>query len=590
MAFAVARHFLALAALIGAGGLAHDAHAECEYGPVAKLPVTMQGMRASIPVSIKGQKADMWIDTGAFFHFMSRAKAAQLGLRLDAPPNGLRVSGIGGSVSEVMVAHVPDVTLADYHFPTMDFLVGGSDAGNSFVGSPLFYPFDSEFDLAHGQINLMSARGCGKANLAYWAGNRFLAISDLLSSGVNNSKHIYTHITVNGVKLRAMLDTGAPQSSLSRRAAQKAGIDLGAAGVVADGQAHGIGLKGRQRWVVKLDSFDIGGELIQHTPIGVIDQDLDDEDAIIGMDFFLSHHLLVSRSQNLIYITYNGGPIFSLGTEHAVGKMQTVEQNMGQAAAASQPTDAAELARRGAARLAQRDYAGAIADLSAAIAQKSDEADYWRDRAIAYAGNHQRDLARKDWAQALALRPNDPELLASRARGLMGEDRQEALALVQRAVKVAPKGALDNIRLVSLLEELGQAGATLGMMDDMVNLHRDDHALGSLLNARCWVRGLADVEIDKAAKDCDGAIRRDGEKRDYIGSRGLIRLRQGQYEAAMADFDKALAMRSGATDLYLRGLARVKAGRAEEGRADMEQAAREAPAQVARLVGYGLKV
>ena len=43
------------------------------------VSLTMQGMRASIPVSIKGQKADMWIDTGAFFHFMSRAKAAQLG-------------------------------------------------------------------------------------------------------------------------------------------------------------------------------------------------------------------------------------------------------------------------------------------------------------------------------------------------------------------------------------------------------------------------------------------------------------------------------------------------------------------------------
>jgi hypothetical protein len=55
----------------------------------------------------------------------------------------------------------------------MDFLVGGSDAGNGFLGANLFQPFDTEFDLAHGQINLMSAKGCGKANLAYWAGDRF---------------------------------------------------------------------------------------------------------------------------------------------------------------------------------------------------------------------------------------------------------------------------------------------------------------------------------------------------------------------------------------------------------------------------------
>jgi clan AA aspartic protease (TIGR02281 family) len=122
--------------------------------------------------------------------------------------------------------------------------------------------------------------------------------------------HIFTTITVNGVKMRAMLDTGAPGTVLSRAAAEKAGIDLTGPDAKADGVAHGIGIKGRNRWVVRLKTFDIGGETIANTPISVIDQDLDSEDAIIGMDFFLSHHLLVSRSQSRIYITYNGGPIF----------------------------------------------------------------------------------------------------------------------------------------------------------------------------------------------------------------------------------------------------------------------------------------
>jgi clan AA aspartic protease (TIGR02281 family) len=577
---------LALACVAGCGFSA-AAHAECQYGPVAKLPVTMQGMRASVPVTIKGQKADMWIDTGAFFNFMSRAKAAELDLRLDAPPQGLHVTGIGGS-ADVMVAHVPDVALVGYHFPRMDFLVGGSDAGNGFFGANLFRPFDSEFDLAHGQINLMSAKGCGKANLAYWAGNRFLAISPLLEGGMNSPSHIYTSITVNGVKMRAMLDTGAPGTILSRQAARKAGIDLNAADAVADGEAHGIGIKGRKRWVVKLKSFDIGGETIQNTPIAVIDQDLDTEDAIIGMDFFLSHHLMISRSQSQIYITYNGGPIFSLGTEHAVGKRQTVEQNMGGAAKVEAPVEAAELARRGAARLAQRDYDGAIADLSAAIAQKPDEADYWRDRALAYGGRHERDPAQRDWAQALTLRPDDPELLTVRARSLMVDDPQAALTLANRALKLAPKGALDNLRLAQVLGDLGQANSALGLINDMIGLHRDDHVLGSLLNARCWMRGLGNVDLDKAAKDCDTAIRRDGEKRAYIGSRGLIRLRQKDYAGALADFDRAQAMRSGPTDRYLRGIALIALGRGEEGHAEIAQALKDAPREAAMLASYGL--
>lgn len=564
------------------------AHAECQFGTVAKLPVTMQGMRASVPVTIKGHRADMWIDTGAFFNFMSRAKAAELNLRLEQSPFVHQVNGIGGS-AEVMLARVSDFGLATYHFPHMEILVGGSDAGNGFLGANLFFPFDSEFDLAHGQINLMIAKGCGKANLAYWAGERFLAVSPLLDGGLGTPKHIFTSITVNGVKLRAMLDTGAPGTILSRQAAQKAGVDLNAAGAVADGQAHGIGVKGRQRWVVKLKTFDIGGETIQNTPISVIDQDLENEDAIIGMDFFLSHHLLVSRSQNQIYITYNGGPIFSTGIEHAAGKMQTVEQNMGGAAKVEAPVDAAELARRGAARLAQRDYAGAIADLSEALRQKPEEADYWRDRALAYGGNHQRDLARKDWEQALKLRPDDPELLTVRARGLIADDPAEALALANRALTLAPKGALANMSLVVALQDLGQAGAALGLVNDVVALHREDHALGELLNARCWLRGLGNVELDKGAKDCETAIRRDGEKRNYIGSRGLIRLRQKDYAGALADFDKALNMRSGPTDRYLRGLALIGLGRGEEGKAEIARARTESPREAALLAGYGLR-
>lgn len=582
------RSFCALMAFAGAAFGAGAAQAECQYGPVAKLPVTMQGVRASVPVTIKGQKADMWIDTGAFFHFMSRARAAQLEQRLDPPPQGLHVSGIGGS-ADVMVAHIADVGLAGYKFPRMDFLVGGSDAGNGFLGANLFQPFDTEFDLAHGQINLMSAKGCGKANLAYWAGDRFLGISPLLDGGFAMPSHIFTTITVNGVKMRAMLDTGAPGTVLSRAAAEKAGIDLTGPDAKADGQAHGIGIKGRNRWVVRLKTFDIGGETIANTPISVIDQDLDSEDAIIGMDFFLSHHLLVSRSQSRIYITYNGGPIFSTSTEHASGKVNTVEQNMGGAAKVEAPKDAAELARRGSARLAQRDYAGAIEDLSAAIAQNPNEADYWRDRALAYAGNHQRDLSRKDWGQAMKLRPDDPKLMAVWARGLIADEPKEALAVAQRAAKLAPKGDLDNMTLAVILSDLGQAAQGLPLLDDMIALHREDHMLGRLYNERCWLRGLANVDVDKGAKDCDAAIRRDGETRNFVGSRGLIRLRQKDYAGALGDFDKALAMRKGATDEILRGLALIGMNRGEEGRAAIAKASKDAPHEAAMLAGYGLK-
>lgn len=284
------------------------ARADCQFGVLAKLPVAMRGIRASIPVSIKGEKSDMWLDTGAFFNFMSRAKAAQLGLRLDPLPNGFRISGIGGS-AEAQLTRVTDLELAGIHIDRMEFIVGGSDAGNSMLGANMFYQFDSEFDIANGRINLMRAKGCGKANLAYWAGDRFIGVAELADGEHENDRHIYAPVTINGVRLIAMLDTGAPTSVVTRRAAQRAGVDLKSAS--DNGQAYGIGTKGRQTWVAQLKSFEIGDETISNTPITVIDEEIGHEDVILGMDFFLSHHLLVARSQKRLYLTYNGGPIFS---------------------------------------------------------------------------------------------------------------------------------------------------------------------------------------------------------------------------------------------------------------------------------------
>ena len=43
--------------------------------------------------------------------------------------------------------------------------------------------------------------------------------------------------------------------------------------------------------------------------------DLENADMLLGADFFLSHHVLVSNSQQKIYFTYNGGPVFMLNVK-----------------------------------------------------------------------------------------------------------------------------------------------------------------------------------------------------------------------------------------------------------------------------------
>ena len=123
----------------------------------------------------------------------------------------------------------------------------------------------------------------------------------------------------------------------------------------------------------------------------------------------------------------------------------------------------------------------------------------------------------------------------------------------------------------------------------MIALHPADPKLGSLYNSRCWARGLANIELDKAMADCEASIRKQGPGRHNLDSRALVHLRQRDYAAAIADYDAALKIDpAAATSLYLRGWTHRAAGDAARGAADMAAARRINPDVASRYKPYGL--
>ncbi len=565
--------------------------AACTYGRVARLPVTMEGMRASVPVTVNGTPTRFWLDSGAFFNFMSKAKATELALPLKPMPEGIIVTGVGGSAN-VQVATIRAFGIADANLKNIEFLVGGSDSGNGLIGLNLLDIYDTEYDLANGMVDFIRAKNCGGANLAHWAGDKVVTVIDKLPGVDVIDTHIYGGGQINGKDVRLMFDTGAPTTVLTRAAAERIGIDLSAPGVIASTNIGGIGSKSRQSWIVKLASFEIGGEAIRNTPIRVIDESNKrlNADVILGADFFLAHHILVASSQRRIYLTYNGGPVFSLSTDGETGKTVTRAESAGGAAAAAAPAEADEFARRGAARLARGDSAAAIADFNEAIRLDPEQPAYFRDRARAREASGDLAAAARDIDAAIALAPDDAELRIVRAAIRYDQhDRAGALADAEAAGASAPAGALDNMDLVVLFERLEQPRRAVALLDPMIALHPADPKLGSLLNSRCWARGLANVELDKALADCDAAIRKDGPRQHNLDSRALVHLRQRDYAAAIADYDAALKIDpNAATSLYLRGWTHRAAGDAACGAADMAAARRINPDVASRFKPYGL--
>src|SRR5258708_27044847 len=304
-----------VAALTMLGAPVAALSAGCKLALLRQLPVTMDAMRPMVTVSFNGSETRLIADSGAFYSMISAPIAAQFKLRLSAAPDGLRVGGIGGETF-VSAARVHEFGLPGLKIPDIEFMVGGSEVGGGaagVLGQNVLAWADAEYDLAKGVIRLMRPHDCSKASLAYWESDQPYSELDIRDISAARLLTIGTAY-LNGGKIRVLFDTGAWTSMLSLQAAARAGIKPDSTGVVAAGESHGVGRGAVKTWIAPFASFKIGQEEIRNTHLRIGDIDLEESDMLIGADFFLSHHIYVANSQQKLYFTYNGGPVFNLST------------------------------------------------------------------------------------------------------------------------------------------------------------------------------------------------------------------------------------------------------------------------------------
>jgi tetratricopeptide (TPR) repeat protein/predicted aspartyl protease len=567
------------------------------------MPVTMEGLRASIPVSINGVKSDLWLDSGAWFSIMPQAKADELHLKLEHAPGDFRMYGIGGSFTP-MVAHIKDFAVVGSVLHNVDFLVGGTDVGNGLIGRNLLAAFDTEFDLPHGSVKIAQASGCDSATMAYWAKGKPYFTVKLLPDVPGDPIHDFAlPVALNGNQVRAEIDSGAV-TLVTRRAAEHAGVDLKGAGVKPVSNIGGFGRHFKQGWVVSFKSIDIGDEKILNAKVTVIDGDISPDgngpDMLLGIGFLLSHHLFVSREQHLIYFTYSGGSPF---ISDATAEKQDRPSGIIPASAlpegthlvhpvddSQQPQTAGDFARRGAVRLTRHDLTGAIEDFSQAIRLSPENPAFYKQRAMARIGAGDKTAAIEDLGQAIERAPKDAEAHLSRAEIRHSvDDDQGALADATAAQALIAPQSLDLAGLADLYDELGRARDAVPLFEGVIAAHQQDSRLGSLLNGRCWSRALAGIQLSDALDDCNRALKLTGKAPPVLDSRALVEFRRRDYTAALADYDAVLrADPKAAWSLYMRGMTLLAQGQSAKGEAD-RKAALELDAGVAKRASqYGL--
>lgn len=564
-----------LAALVVLGLLFESgravAGAKCTIGKIAELPVTMSGSRPTVPAVINGTEARFIADSGAFYSVISPAAVSEFKLPNTTLPVSVTMKGIGGS-AKASGTTVKQFMLAGIRLANVEFFVGGGEPGAGaagVLGQNVLGIADVEYDLANGAIRLMNPHDCRAANLAYWVTEQETYSTIDIAKATPDSPHTKGVILVNGMRVRAVFDTGASASILSLRAAQRAGVKPDSAGVEPGGYWRGIGRGALQTWVAPFDTIKIGDEEIKHVRLRIGAIELDKADMLIGADFFLSHRIYVASSQRKLYFTYNGGAVFDLSTP-----APPAPDDDSAPADLSAPVDAAGFSRRGNAFAARRDFERALADLTRACALAPTEPHYFYERGMIHWHNEQPKLAIVDFNEALKLKPDDVDTRVARAEAELFERRRaDALADLDAADASATKEAdirLEMGLLYGRANALPQAIVQYGLW---LAAHDRDARMPDALNARCWSRALTAQDLDGALEDCNAALKMRPDTPIYHASRGLVNLRLGQLDPAIADFDASLkAAARNPFYLYGRGIAKLRKGLTAEGQADIDAA------------------
>lgn len=191
----------------------------CSLSLYASLPLSVDaGGGFTVPVKIAGEQFNLLIDTGGVFSMLTERAVAKLAFpkqRLFLAQLGM----IGGRRLDHFV-EARDLELSTLKAQKFNMMVMPDDVVSEgvdgIVGPDLLGKFDVDFDFAAGKVNLFSPDHC-PGKVVYWTQSGYAAIPFVL----DQAQHIKLGVTLDGMQMHAILDTGASRSFMSLETAER---------------------------------------------------------------------------------------------------------------------------------------------------------------------------------------------------------------------------------------------------------------------------------------------------------------------------------------------------------------------------------
>ena len=543
-----------------------------------------------ISVMIDDQPRKVLLDTGGFWSMISPEAAA--GLTQHSSPVEARL-GLQGLPMTKYVKQ-PSIQIGPARIPDVEFFVGPEgylQRIDATLGAEWLSQFDVEVDPVKNTVSLFSHDHC-EGQVVHWPHDDLAVVPFKLAK--EDGGHVKLKLKLAGQDVRVVIDTGAPESVLSMRAAGRL-FDLtpdspGMEAVDEDKDASG---RAHKVYRYQFSSLDMGGIAFKNPRIMIADMTDSDDDMILGMHQLHGLHLYFAYKEKNLYVTSARGDI-SAGGAAPAGKSDPLAR-----------VNAADARAEAGAKLDKGDMDGALASIEAALKMDPNYSDGYLARADIHASRGEGDLAMKDYARALEIDPDNLAVYIDRSRlEWANGGKSQAIADIGAALRRNPNfaraytvradfearnkdwsSALADAGQVIRIEPMSGKGLSLraqihAASGDYAGAYEDQAAAVKLqpksvmdLNNKCWFGAILG-KLDDALDDCDAALDIAPADPAALDSRGFVRLKKGQWDRAIKDYTAALAAKPNmASSLY--GRAQAKQQKGDKPGADADVAAAE---------------
>ena len=298
--------------------------AEC--GPlqlVTSLPLTplSPGNVVTVPVAIGDRPMQFLVDTGGVTSMVTRRTVREMNLspiKVDG-----RLIGISGAYSDEMV-RVPSFTVGKLRQEGGYLAIEPAKedpndtrpaAFGGVLGPDMLQKFDADFDFGGKKLNLISQNHC-EGKVVYWPATA----TAVVPFAHDAAGHLTFPMTLDGRRVRAMLDTGATRTNLNLNVARGTfGIDTSAPDVEKVGELKGgytADVYQKRFKELAADGVIVTNPMItllpdmikttsEPRPTGSLIRDVNAElpELILGMSVLSKLHVYIANKEHKLYIT-----------------------------------------------------------------------------------------------------------------------------------------------------------------------------------------------------------------------------------------------------------------------------------------------